>query len=66
MFESRTSAGAKENLPETKAMEKPDTETISSWSYDMEGHAEEMCGKVLRTGEYNDSTIIQSRDTMHG
>ena len=33
MFESR---GAKEKLP-TRASGKPDAETISSWSYDMEG-----------------------------
>ena len=38
MFESRISAGAKEELP-TRASGKPDAETISSWSYDMEGHA---------------------------
>ena len=38
MFESRISAGAKEKLP-TSASGKPDPETISSWSYDMEGHA---------------------------
>ena len=39
LFESRISAGATEKLPETKAMVKPDAETISSSSYDMEGHA---------------------------
>ena len=39
MFESRNSAGATEKLPETKATEKPDAETISSWSYEIEGHA---------------------------
>ena len=39
MFESRISAEALEKLPETKATEKPGAETISSWSYDMEGHA---------------------------
>ena len=39
IFESRISAGATEKLPETKATVKPDGETISSWSYDMEGHA---------------------------
>ena len=39
MFESRISARAAENLPETKATGKLDAETISSWSYDMEGHA---------------------------
>ena len=38
MFESRISAGAKVKLP-TRASGKPDAETISSWSYDMEGHA---------------------------
>ena len=38
MFESRISAGAKEKLP-TRASGKPDAETISSWSNDMEGHA---------------------------
>ena len=38
MFETRISAGAKEKLP-TGASGKPDAETISSWSYDTEGHA---------------------------
>ena len=38
VFESKISAGAKEKLP-TRASGKPDAETISSWSYDMEGHA---------------------------
>ena len=38
MLESRISAGAKEKLP-TRASGKPDVETISSWSYDMESHA---------------------------
>ena len=38
MFESRISAGAKEKLP-TRASGKLDAEIISSWSYDMEGHA---------------------------
>ena len=35
----KISAGAAEKLPETEATVKPDAETISSWSYDMEGHA---------------------------
>ena len=39
MFKSRISAGAIEKFPETKATEKPDAETISSCSYDVEGHA---------------------------
>ena len=38
MFESRISAGAKEQLP-TRASGKLGAETISSSSYDMEGHA---------------------------
>ena len=44
MFESRTSAGAKEKLP-TRASGKLDAETISSWSYDMEGHAKKCVEK---------------------
>ena len=40
MFESRFLAGAIEKLPQTKATEKPDAETIASWSNDMESHAE--------------------------
>ena len=38
MFGSRISVGAKEKLP-TRALGKPDAETISSRSCDMEGHA---------------------------
>ena len=38
MFESRISAGAKEQLL-TRASGKLDAETISSWCCDMEGHA---------------------------
>ena len=37
MFESRISTGAKEKL-RTRASGKLDAETVSSWSYDMEGH----------------------------
>ena len=37
MFESRISAGAAENLPQTKGTEKPDAETKQS--YGTEGHA---------------------------
>ena len=54
MFESRISAGATDKLPETKATGKPDAETISSWSYDMEGHARK-CVEIER-----------SRNAMHG
>ena len=38
MFESRLSAGAKEKYQKQKPRGKPDADTISSWSYDMEGH----------------------------
>ena len=41
MFESRISAGGAEKLP------FPQNLRISSWSYDMVGHAKEMCGAVL-------------------
>ena len=39
MFESRISAGTMEKLPEAEAPGKLETNTISLWSYDMEGHA---------------------------
>ena len=39
MFEARISAGARKNLPTTRASGKLVAEIISSWSYDMEGHA---------------------------
>ena len=55
MFESRISAGATEKLSQTKATLKPDAETISSWSWDMEGHAkrcvERYCEFANRTTE---------------
>ena len=38
LFESRISAGAIENS-QKQNREKPDAETLSSWSYDMEGRA---------------------------
>ena len=39
MFESKISAGANEKLP-TRASGRPDAEITSSWSFDMEGHAD--------------------------
>ena len=39
MLESRISVGAVEKLPGTNVTRRPDAETISSWSCDMEGHA---------------------------
>ena len=56
MFESRISAGATENLPCSENL------CISSWSYDMEGHAkkcvERYCELANRTTQqlYNVST----------
>ena len=55
MFESRTSAGAKEKLP-SRASGKPDAETISSWSCDMEGHAKKC---VERCCELTNKTTQQ-------
>ena len=55
IVESRVSARATEKIPQTKATEKPDAETISSWSYDMEGHAkkcvERYCELANKTTE---------------
>ena len=55
MFESRISAGAVGKLSETRAPEKPDANTISSWSYGMERHAkkcvERYCELANKTTE---------------
>ena len=48
LFESRISAEAREKSPETKATEKPDAKTISSWSYDMEGHAKKCVDRYCK------------------
>ena len=37
---------------------------ISSWSYDMEGHAKKCVERKNRTGEQNNSTMKQSRNTI--
>ena len=50
------SAEAMEKLPETKATEKPDAETISSWSYDMASHAKKC---VERSCELANKTTQQ-------
>ena len=59
--ESRISAGAIEKLFFQGKLEAH----ISSWSYDMEGHAKKVRGKMLRTDEQNDSTVTQSRNSMY-
>ena len=55
MFESRISAGAMDKLQEAKAPEKRETNTISSWSYDMEDHVkkcvETYCELAKKTTE---------------
>ena len=56
MFESRMSSGGTEKWPETEATVKPDAETISSWSSDMEGHAKKC---VERYCELANKTIVQ-------
>ena len=55
MFESRSSAGAKEKLL-TRPSGKADAETISSWSYDMEGHVKKC---VEKSCELADTTTQQ-------
>ena len=64
MFESRISAGAKEKLP-TRASGKFVAETVSSWSYDMKGHAKKCVERYceLATKQLNHYT---SRDATHG
>ena len=49
MFESGISAGAVEKLP-TEPSGKPDANTISSWSYDMEGHAKKCVERYCEVG----------------
>ena len=56
MFKSRISAGAIEKIPKTKATEKPDAETISSCSCDVEGHAKKF---VEWSGELANKTNEQ-------
>ena len=64
-FESWISAGAKEKLA-TRASGKPDAETISSWSYDVEGHAKKCVERYCELASKTTQTIFQSRDAMHG
>ena len=59
MFESIISTGTSEKLSCSENLR------ISSWSYDMEGHAKKCVGTILRVGEQNDSTTPQSISSMH-
>ena len=60
MFESRISAGATEKLPCSE------NNRISSWSYDMEGHAKKCVERYceLQTGRLNNSTKYQLHALM--
>ena len=55
MFESRISAGGTEKLPCSENL------SISSWSYDMEGHAKKCVENIVswRTRRLNNSTKYQ-------
>ena len=50
MFESRISAGATEKLPCSENLR------ISSWSYDMEGHAKKCVERYCELANRNNST----------
>ena len=65
VFESRISAGVKEKL-QTRATGKLDAETISSWSYDMEGHAKTCVARCceLTKRRLNNNTKSQHRAWM--
>ena len=69
MFESRIFAGAIEKLPDAKAPGKPETNTISSWSYDMEGHAkkcvERYCELAIKTTEQLRKVTTPCLDDHH-
>ena len=64
-FESRISAGAMDKLPETKATEKPDAEPISSWSYDMEGHAKKCVERYCELANKTTQQLYKVAHAMH-
>ena len=66
MFESRISVRGTEQLPGTKATGKTDAETVSSWSYDMEGPAKRCVERYCELAKKTTQECIQSRDAMHG
>ena len=65
VFESSISAGATEKFPETKATGKPDADTISSWSYDMEGHAMKCVARYCEVANKTTQQLHKSRNSMH-
>ena len=60
MFESRISVGATEKLPCSENL------SISSWSYDMEGHAEKCVERYCELANETTQQFVQSRNTTHG
>ena len=61
MFQSKISGGAMEKLPEAKAPRKSETNTISSWSYDMEGHAKKCVERYCELANKNTMAKIMVR-----
>ena len=59
MFESRISAGGVEKLPSSQ------NPRISSWSYDMAGHAKKCVERYCELANKDDSTTLQSIYSMH-
>ena len=59
MFESRISAGGLEKLP------FPQNRRISSWSYNMAGHAKKCVERYCELAEQDDSATLQSIYSMH-
>ena len=64
MLESRIAAGTVEKLLETCVSGKLDANTISSWSYDIEGHAKKCMERYCELALKNIATITQSRNAM--
>ena len=60
MFVSTISAGAKEKLLYSEKLGA----NISSWSYDMEGLAKKCVERYCELAHRNNSTVIQSRNSM--
>ena len=59
MFESRISAGEVDKLP------FPQNLRISSWCYDMDGHAKKCVERYCEFGKQDDTTTLQSIYSMH-
>ena len=59
MFGSRISARAMEKLP----VSEQSGANISSWSYDMEGHAKKCVERSCELAQQNNSTATQSRNS---